>query len=152
MRLGLLTAAAVLTLGIYAGPAYAGGVVIDFRELGMVAEDTTAAPEVLEGELPARRPETAEPSRQPRGTGGGDIDLTKPHPDTSRDTVLRMAERERQIELQQLILAGLVTEEEAASGCGATAAAGPAGLAPLAVAVAALFRTRRKGRAASRNP
>lgn len=46
-------------------------------------------------------------------------------------------------ELKQ-IKSGLITEEEAASGCGgASAATGPAGLLPLLVAAGALARRRR---------
>ncbi len=42
------------------------------------------------------------------------------------------------------VQAGLITEEEAAAGCGgATAATGPAGLLPLLVAAGALLRRRR---------
>jgi len=123
----LLVAFVALVLVAVAGPAYAGIIIIDHKSPRPAAASLKYA-------------STMESS------SSASVDfplLSVPRFDFGppADTVTNPG-TENLIAMQ--IRAGLITEEEAAAGCGATAAAGPAGMLPLAAAGFGLLRLRRR--------
>lgn len=125
----VIAAVAGLASLVLADTASAGGIIVDLRE---PAQFRSNLPDIFL----ATRTATSGGSSSDSGTGTDGTSAEKPDfrkklPGVGPD------------ELAQ-IQAGLITEDEAASGCGgASAAAGPAGILPIAVAGLALLRRRR---------
>jgi len=144
MKRNMIVAAAVaMTCSLFAGTAQAGGIVVDLREPSVRYHSVYS----LGGDFGLAAASATGGVKAPGGSGGSndsDSDNGGSQP------VKKLANGPfdpygpvSAYEVSQ-IQAGLITEDEAAAGCGgATAATGPAGLLPLLVAAGALLRRRR---------
>lgn len=152
MRLGLSTALAVLMLGLPLGAARAGGVVIDFRETGWSAAEDSTSTEAAGENFPIGAPATPPPATKrpqagstPTTSPEPQAPASAPAPELQEHTQVLSTKDVQDLEVQLLLQNGLITAEEATSGCGGSSSAqGPLGLLPLLIASLPLLSRRRK--------